>query len=301
MSAQALLKQRYSPFDSNKDKIKPTGWIPILAFVIAEIIYVYIINTYIFPSRIWKSIFEATRGLVNPTLAVNLAGIVIIGIGVILIFGKLKKEDIGIRWNLLPRAVLITLVVWAVAQLIGAIISFITTGSLQLDSEWNRRGLLAMLGILIGQIIGNAFLEEIAFRGFLLPQLYFKIKCLWLNQHKWTRAVIVLILSQAIFVCMHIPNRLGQGLTPFEWIVDFSSVFILGILFAFIYLRTGNLFIAIGVHAFINAPASLFISGDISKWLIAALGIVIIVFWPKIQSMRIFSGQRRMQPIPLER
>lgn len=86
---------------------------------------------------------------------------------------------------------------------------------------------------------------------------------------------------------MHIPSRLGQDLTPLDWTVDFSSVFLIGLFLACIYLRTGNLFLAIGLHALIDAPTSLFISADISKWLIFGIGLMTIIFW---------SGIRKLQP-----
>lgn len=289
MALQNSQRQRYSPSYSNRDEVREIGWISIAVFLIAIIIYYYVINVVVFRSQFLNSqffrpLFEYTSGLVNPTLLAGLAGILIIGIGVILAFSRLKWEDIGIRRSLLPQAALIVLLIWVVIQLIGAAIRFATTGGLSLDRSWSQIGLLAMLGLLIGQLFGNSLFEEIAFRGFLLPQIYFKTKNQWLNQYKWTKLMIALAVSQIIFVLIHIPNRLGQGYTTSDWIIDFSSVFIIAIIFALIYLKTGNLFIAIGLHAFIDAPESLFISGDISKWFFVIFGILIIILWPRVQS-----------------
>ncbi len=283
MTAQTPQRQRYSPFDSNSDTVKPIGWTPILVFALVEMGFLYVVNVIVFPSQVWRPVFEMTGGLVSPTLVANLAGIVIVVVGVILVFGGLKKEDIGLRWSLMPRAAVIVLLAWLATQVAGAVISFIVTGRVSLDASWSRYGISAMVGLLLGQLFGNSFLEEVAFRGFLLPQLYFKVAGPRFSGHKWKRLVIALLASQAFFVLMHIPNRLGQGLTPVEWIVDFASVFVIGMIFALIYLRTGNLFIAIGVHALVDAPESLFISADISKWFYVLFGILVVVLWPTMK------------------
>jgi membrane protease YdiL (CAAX protease family) len=289
MDAQMHLGQRYSPFGTNADTIRQSGWAPIVVFIVVQALFEYVVNAIVFPSGVLKPAYEATRGLVNPTLVAGLAGTVVIGI--ILLFGRLRKEDVGIRWNRLPSAALIAVFAWVLAQLIGAVIDFAVTGTLSLESSWSKYGLPVMLGLLIGQLFGNALLEEITFRGFLLPQLYLKLVGPRPGQHKRTRTVIALVLSQGIFVLMHIPNRLGQGNTALEWIVDFASVFVLGAIFALVYLRTGNIFMVIGLHALVDAPESLFISGNISKWFYVAFAILIVVLWPRMKRIHVFSGQ----------
>jgi membrane protease YdiL (CAAX protease family) len=55
-------------------------------------------------------------------------------------------------------------------------------------------------------------------------------------------------------------------------------VALLGVMYAIIYLRTGNLFFTIGAHALANAPTMLLV-GD-SGYAMMACALVIAALWP---------------------
>ena len=105
----------------------------------------------------------------------------------------------------------------------------------------------------LGQLFGNCPFEEVLFRGFLLPQ------CLLLTKHwipesrRWKHLAIALLLSRGYFALCHVFFNLHQP--EGQWLL--IAQFVFGLLFAAIYLSTGNLFVAIGIHALVNNPAPL--------------------------------------------
>lgn len=231
--------------------IRQTSWFIIGLFYAAHVALTLFINFVIFPGSLTDPLQNATGGLINATLQANLLNLILI-VGIILLgLGRLRTHDLGLRWRNLPRAVLLTLLIWLLTQGILALLAAAEGQPLALHPRWTDPGLTILFGILIGQLFGNALYEEIAFRGFLLPQLYFKINLR-------PRLLIALLISQALFALMHIPNRLLYGATWAEAINGLPMLMLLGIIFALFYLVTGDIFLSIGVHALGNAATPLF-------------------------------------------
>ena len=261
------------------EKIRETGWPAIAGFLIAVAVFTWLVNLVVFPSNVLLPLIQATAGLVQSTLIVNLIGLIIIVIGIIICAGKLRRGDVGIRFSLLPQAILTTLCLWAATQLIGLVINVVSGGGLALDSVWQERRWTVALGALIAQLFGNSLLEEIEYRGFLLPQFFLKFKSLAF--HRNFRIAAAIVASQLVFSLSHVANRLYQGVPFSEWPLGFFTLLGIGVLFAFIYLRTGNLFIAVGVHSLADSPVSLFISQGAAGNVALALGLLLIFVWRK--------------------
>lgn len=166
------------------NQLRRAKWRLILIFLLAEVVYYTLINQVFIPIGILSHLQGLAGSLVNATLVVNLVGFIIIIIGILILWGRLRKEDLGFRFNLLPQAGMILVGVWLISQIIGLIISLATEGTVSLDNYWSQYGTLMMLGALIGQLFGNSLLEETANRGFLLPQLLLKINFGWLKNHR---------------------------------------------------------------------------------------------------------------------
>jgi membrane protease YdiL (CAAX protease family) len=261
------------------EKVRETRWPVIAGFFVAVALFTSVVNLVVFPSNAFLRLAQATAGLVQSTLIVNLIGLVIIVIGIIIYAGKLRKGDVGIRFSLLPQAILTTLCLWAAIQLIGLGINVVSGGGLALDSVWQERRWTVVLGAFIAQLFGNSLLEEIEYRGFLLPQFFLKFK--GLAFHRNLRIAAAIVASQLVFSLSHVANRLYQGVPFSEWPLGFFTLLGIGVLFAFIYLRTGNLFIAVGVHSLADSPVSLFISQAAAGNMALALGLILILVWRK--------------------
>ena len=133
--------------------------------------------------------------------------------------------------------------------------------------------------------VTNALIEEAGWRGFLLPQLYLRLST---RMDTRRRLILAMFGAQVLFALMHIPNRLlDQRLALDELLLSLAFVFVLGVFFAGIYLRTGNLFLAIGVHALFNTPTVLFTPVLPSQVILGALTILVLVAWPRLTIHRL--------------
>lgn len=111
----------------------------------------------------------------------------------------------------------------------------------------NYKGIV-IFGEFIGQLFGNCLFEEIAFRGFLLVQIYKKLK------NSRFKLFVSIFISQMIFALIHIPNRIISGMDFNSILQSIILVFFIGVLFSIVYLATDNIFLAIGIHLLWNLP-----------------------------------------------
>jgi membrane protease YdiL (CAAX protease family) len=235
-----------------------------------------------------KGLFDhpiaATHGLVDEALLCSAAALVVIAGGILFGIGRLKPRHVGLSAGKLPAALAVTLTLWLLMQLAILIIGLIHAGTITLHPDWAEYQATRVFGQLIGQLFGNALFEEIAYRGFLLPQIFL----LLVTRPAWsprTRLVAALVISQAFFALMHIPIRLHQGIAPQALLPNLLATVVVGVFFCWVYLRTGNLLIAVGVHALINKPTSLLECALAPQHVLLALVILVLLLWPWLVSI----------------
>lgn len=229
-------------------------------------------NTWLDP------LVRATGGLINDTLLVNVVGIALVAGGVVLGLGRLRPADVGFRWSDAPRALVVSLVLWLAAQAVAVVLTWIGPNALAPNPLWARRGLLGVLGLLLAQVLGNALLEEVGYRGFLLPQLCLRLG--WVAGPR-RRLALAVVISQTLFALMHVPTRLWEGVTGPELAGSLLVVFALGLLLALLYLRTGNLPLVVGVHALMNAP-TLLVASRVGHEIVEGIAVLLLVLWPQL-------------------
>ncbi|MEK3686806.1 CPBP family intramembrane glutamic endopeptidase [Paenibacillus sp. FSL R10-2736] len=220
----------------------------IVGLIILEIIFAMTVNLLFFEKGTFDDINRLTHGWINATLCAGLLGLMVIVIIYLWAMGRIPLRDLGLRREKLLAGCLWTFVFWLAVNVMSACINLIAGTAL----TWNHD--LAdfpnlFLGALLGQLFGNALLEEIIFRGFLFVQIHH-----WLSGtgKPSSRIVKALLISQTVFALMHIPNRIYGGLSGMEFVYDFIQLVILGMLFALLYVLTRNLFIVVGVHSLLN-------------------------------------------------
>lgn len=261
--------------------IGETSWRIIVLFMMLDCVAVACINLIVFPSNVLEIFPRVTAGLINETLVVNL--IMIAGLVYLLMIrcGKLTWADLGMKKGRLLAGFAATVVLWLATEAINAAVSLLFSGSINWSSVWETYGFSVVIGSFIAQVFGNALFEELAFRGFLMSQIGKKIP-----EGRW-RTVIAVLVSQALFGLIHIPNRLYMGVEPDQMLLSIIMPAVLGIFFCVIYLVTDNLFFAIGVHALINVPVNATAGLDPSLANILVT-LVILAIWPyafgKLQS-----------------
>ena len=209
-----------------------------------------------------RSLAQSTAGWVSPTLVVNLLGLCIIVGGWLVAFGRTAPQSMGLRRSTLRRGIVICAATWVAIQVLAAVGRLASGNSLLEISP----GLSRALPILLGQLAGNALYEETFYRGYLIPAL---------TPEVGGRGWAAVFLSAALFGVMHIANYWVRGLSM-SLLVPATLA---GVLFGFIYLRTRNLWLCIGLHSLLNAPAAIwdspvpgFVAPTVALFLCLGLG-----------------------------
>lgn len=197
---------------------------------------------------------DATAGLVQLTLLVNLGFVAVIVGGLILGLGRLWPRDIGLVRRDIPVGLAVTAGIWALMQATAVVALLVQGRPLTLDAYLVSVGVPAVVGGFLAQLLGNALYEELVYRGFLVPQFETKIDAAGVGRSPRAVLGIALVTSQLVFTLIHVPGRLAGGVPVAELPVFLVAPFLLGLLFALLYYRTGNLFVVVGIHALVNDP-----------------------------------------------
>jgi membrane protease YdiL (CAAX protease family) len=204
-----------------------------------------------FPPMRWLG--HATGGIIDGTLVggVTLLAIVVVG----LVFGvaRLRPRDVGLDLRRLWPALGFLIAAWAAIQLLLVLILPLCGQDIGLGPPWTAVGWRGAVGEWLGQLLGNCPYEEVFFRGFLLPQCGLLVMRWMPKAGSRTLVAVALVLSQALFAGGHV--FLNLHLPEGQWLLVWQ--FVIGVVFASVYLRTGNLFLAMGLHALLNNPAPL--------------------------------------------
>lgn len=232
---------------------------------------------------------RATHGFINQTLIANLMLLAVIVGGIILGLGRLRPHDVGLRAARIGPAALAVALIWLAMQVATGLWNLAGGHGLPIDPAWARFGALTVLGTLLSQLFGNALYEEVMWRGVVLPQLYRRFAAR--GRHGPARGLLVgalvaaLVVSQGLFALRHIPVNVWNGVSAGELATTIASIFVLGVIFAALYLRTRNLFVVVGVHALWDAPTTLFASGFVPAHLVLVLIALILLLWPRVLSL----------------
>lgn len=232
----------------------------IILFIVAHFGLAVVVNLVLFAGNTFKPLASATGGLLTGSLVVNLAFLVVLVGVVILRRGRLRPYDVGLIPAHLPMGLVYTLGFWGAAQIVHLVVSLLTLGTVAINPEWTVNT-SAMIGMILAQFVGNALFEEIAYRGFLFPQIYLHMERL--RGRPWWRLGAAILIAQTMFALSHIPNRIYLGMTAGQIALDLLLLLGWGILYTIIYLRTDNLFLVVGVHALGNAPSTLFATSPV--------------------------------------
>ncbi len=199
------------------------------------------------------SFSRSTGYLLHPTLLNYLPYFAVLGM-LWWQVGKLSPGDLGLARSGLPRAVLWGLGFWVTAQLIALLVR----GGEAIPASALSGGLETTLplGALLGQLLGNALCEELFFRGFVLVQvaalLQSRLDC------SPTRALLLgVVVSSLLFALSHLPRDLKVDMSLARLLVLQGAWMSGGLVFAGIYVLSGNLFLPVVFHALTNVPLPL--------------------------------------------
>lgn len=213
-----------------------------------------------------------------PASAVTFALMLVVILGA----GGLRVDDVGLDRDMLARGVGITLMTWAATQVIGVLPRVVAEDPVAIHRSWLHGAALVNGGNLLTAFCA-ATLEEVALRGFLLVQLYllFHRDPKDPTQGVFGAVALTMLAGNAIALLGSWPT----GPTR-ELLVGQAIAAGIGLYLCWIYLRTRNLFFAIGVHTLILAPTPVVAGlrgepGWFFPIVVGAVAAVWVLLWPR--------------------
>lgn len=221
---------------------------------------------------------DASDGLLHPSLQVGLPSVVFWV--ALMRVGGLRFCDFGWRRADLLYGLLATLLVWVGCHGVALVAQH---DDLAPNGELEHVPARAV-GRLLGQLLGNALCEETLYRGFCLAQFVVLLRARGLSRpgSAWLAA----LLSAVCFAVPHVPNRLlydrydGFG----DVLLDQGRLLCSGLFLAWVYLRSKNLWWAVGLHALANYPSLVveWPAREATRAAVSVLGLLVTIAWPWI-------------------
>ena len=231
-----------------------------------------------FQVQVAGKVFAASHGLITPVFLAGLIEWVVLVFIIMGVFGGLRARDLGLERAPAYSAILVFIALWILLQGVTAAIGGFATGEVALRSGNVALLPLQRIGLQLQAVVGSGLIEEVLYRGFLLTQLY--LIAVRRQSNPQAALVFAATVSTLYFGINHIPAGMRMGLDMQGLLVYVGHVALVGMLFATLFLRTGNLFVAAGAHALINEPAALF-AAPVDPALIVLVGVaVLLLSWP---------------------
>ncbi|HED65443.1 MAG TPA: CPBP family intramembrane metalloprotease [Planctomycetes bacterium] len=244
-----------SRFDSRPAPPVPRwGWWGVLIALALQIASSFTVNAVLFQSGMpsMRRLYHLTGGWIVPNLVAN-AGVlcVVVGFGLFFLL-RLDLRGLSIRGRDVRPAAVGILLFWLTIQLIVVAARLRAGLEIALAEELRDPGIPAVIGEFLGQLFGNALVEEIFFRSFLFTALW----ALFSRSTTPRRAIWqAALLSQALFALMHLPNRVFvKDVGGMDLVVDQVRLFGMGLLFLACWRMSGNLLFVVGLHSLGNRP-----------------------------------------------
>lgn len=195
----------------------------------------------------------------------------------IILVGKLRLGDLGLKANLIPQAAGTVGVAWLLAQVFLVCLMPLGYAEVQLNQLWTEAAADNILSF-FANLLATGINEESFFRGFLFMQIYLLLSAKVASTRWNVKAFIsATAISSLLFAFAHFRTDPA----------DIAFLTFGGIVGVFIYSRTKNLFIGIGLHGLFNSPlAILECSPSVAKIVVLASLVIIAAAWPYIEATR---------------
>ena len=213
----------------------------------------------------------ATGWAVTGATLAGLISWVVLVVAVIGVAGRLRPSHLGLSASGLAETGPVLLAVWLAVQVAGLALSPGGAGpAVPPDAS-------VALGRGLQAVFGSGLIEEVFYRGFLLTQIYAHLK----GRIDVERALVAAVVSTSVyFGVSHVPAGVAMGLSGPDVAGYVVHCALVGTLFAGLFLRSGNLYLAVGAHALLNEPVPLSAPAvDPALLTLIALCLVVLA-WP---------------------
>lgn len=257
---------------------RSAGTVLATSIVASVLVTVFMVHAFM-RGEAARWVLEASGGWINDNLVFfTVLGAIVVG-AILRGMGGLRPADLGLERSQLWHGLWTFVGLWLAIQLLAATISLAAGRGVTLNGIWAQHGPGTVLGFTLAMVLGTALFEEVYFRGYLLPQLALRMGTV-VHSDRGRLAAAVLACS-VIFALWHLPTLLiNRSLTGAALAGSLANMLLGGILLSLVYLRTANLFVAIAVHALVNAPTLLPASPVPGSLVAGILGTVLLLAWP---------------------
>jgi membrane protease YdiL (CAAX protease family) len=242
--------------------------------------YALVLNALVFAHRTFAWVTASTGGLVRPTLVANVFGLLVL-FGALRRWAGLEPRAVGIRWGAPRLAGSLLVGCWLAVQAVGVLALW--GRGLPVAPRFDLDALLLATGTVLSQAAGVALFEEVVYRGLLFGTLATRFDARL--ERSWLAFTGAIAVSAAVFAIVHVPRRLRLGTVTGSLEGDLFALFVVGVTFAVVYLRTGSLLLTVGVHALYNRPVSPVLSPESARAVFAVVLAVLVVAWPLVDRL----------------
>jgi membrane protease YdiL (CAAX protease family) len=266
----------------SKSRTSPVhgSWALLALFAGLHTLLLWFFNSLWFQAHVSGPVRIGTGGMIPHAALVGSIEFVVLVVGVMILAGGLRFADVGLVRANLANAGIVLLLLWGCVQLVVVIAGHLGAGAVELNPKFAASSSRALLGLGLQSTVGSGFIEEVMYRGFVLPQLYFLSRRWGLSEKRGLACA--LIGSQLFFSINHIPAAQNLGLGFADTLGYLAYLFMLGFILAALFMRTGNLFIAVGVHALLNNPVPLFVSSLDPALVVLVFSCLFLLLWPSL-------------------
>ncbi len=220
-----------------------------------------------------------TGGLISPLHVLSFLKTAFVVAGIIFWIARFRPFHLGMAWKNIKMGLLTTFFFWSMLQITQITYNYLSQGRIGFLNGWNQEHLILVLGTFVVYTLTKALFDEITYRGLLMPQFHLKLQR-YLNLPDHVTLALALFLSQAFYIIIQLPILNAGDTTEISSALTFTSVFFLSILNALIYLRTKNLYIAIGLHTLWFNPAFIVTPSVPHTFVLVIFAIGFILLWP---------------------
>ena len=222
-----------------------------------------------------------TYNLMQPLFVLSLLKVAFIILGVVFWIGKFTPHHIGATLSDFSAGMISAFFLWAVLQLGMVLISSLSPEGLTFLTGQSGVNPLFLLGTFVLFALSKALYDEIIYRALVLPQFLIKARR-FINLPPAATLTIAVLGSQIIYLIIQLPlismvHNDGSSLT-----LTLLSFFLLSVLNAVVFLRTHNIFIAVGIHALWFYPLFVVNTSIPQEYLLVAIGLGLIALWPML-------------------
>ena len=181
---------------------------------------------------------QTVAGCARPSVR-RASALVIVG-GLLGVIGRVRPRDLHLDGRELARWAVVVAAGWCSIQFVVLVAGIDVVAPTP-----------SQVSTLIAQLLVTGPVEEIIYRGVLLPQLARGFRAFASERVAVLGAIVG---SAAVFAASHLPGLRHDGVTGAALGLQLAALFAMGIVFALLYLRSGRLLVVAALHALLNSP-----------------------------------------------